>query len=133
MAIPDDKQSQHTIMRAASTWLQNEARKRQSGALLYMQRRAQRNGEVDNRHFDDTVVDLLELHEMGFPPRDVLTGSGGCNASGGILANPGDYHYRSNHGSTPHLNDPAALAKLQEATAQATPEEGAAAYKSGLI
>lgn len=32
-----------------------------------------------------------------------------------ILRNPGDYHYRSNEGSEPHLNDPTSIAKLQEA------------------
>ena len=32
-----------------------------------------------------------------------------------LLRNPGDYHYRSNEGSEVHLNDPAAIAKLQEA------------------
>jgi hypothetical protein len=56
---------------------------------------------------------LVRLWQMGYPPRDVTTGSGGDNASGGMLANPGDYHYRSNHGSTKHLNDPPAIAKLQ--------------------
>merc|ERR1719223_315188 len=33
-----------------------------------------------------------------------------------ILHNPGDYHYRSNTGSERHLNDPDAIAKLQEAS-----------------
>lgn len=32
-----------------------------------------------------------------------------------MLRNPGQYHYRSNEGSEAHLNDPAAIAKLQEA------------------
>jgi glutamate synthase (NADPH/NADH) len=57
--------------------------------------------------------DLLDLHAMGFPPRDVTTGSAEA-----ILDNPGDYHYRSNFGSEMHMNDPPAVAKLQEATSQ---------------
>ena len=57
--------------------------------------------------------DLLEMHALGFPPREVTTGTADV-----ILPNPGDYHYRSNYGSEKHMNDPPATAKLQEATSQ---------------
>ena len=56
---------------------------------------------------------LCEMHQLGFPSRDVTTGTADV-----ILPNPGDYHYRSNYGSEKHMNDPPAVAKLQEATSQ---------------
>eukprot|EP00037_Helgoeca_nana_P022876 m.235640 g.235640 ORF g.235640 m.235640 type:complete len:1469 (-) comp26160_c0_seq1:78-4484(-) len=48
-----------------------------------------------------------------------------------MLRNPGQYHYRSNEGSEVHLNDPAAIAKLQEAAR--TNSNGAYAEYARLV
>jgi glutamate synthase (NADPH/NADH) len=71
---------------------------------------ASRVGGLTLELFGET---LCEMHALGFPSRDVTTGTADV-----ILPNPGDYHYRSNYGSEKHMNDPPAVAKLQEATKQ---------------
>ncbi|GAB4826241.1 glutamate synthase [NADH] [Ancistrocladus abbreviatus] len=63
--------------------------------------------------------DSLQLHEMAFPIRAFAPGSAEALA----LPNPGDYHWRK--GGELHLNDPLAVAKLQEASRS----NSVAAYK----
>ncbi|KAM7467706.1 hypothetical protein LguiB_015268 [Lonicera macranthoides] len=61
---------------------------------------------VEGATFEALARDSLQLHEMAFPSR-------GFSAEAVSLPNPGDYHWRK--GGEIHLNDPLAIAKLQEA------------------
>ncbi|XP_010266512.1 PREDICTED: glutamate synthase 1 [NADH], chloroplastic isoform X2 [Nelumbo nucifera] len=64
---------------------------------------------VEGATFEMLARDALRLHEMAFPTRALPPGS----AEAVALPNPGDYHWRK--GGEIHLNDPLAMAKLQEA------------------
>ncbi|KAK9291820.1 hypothetical protein L1049_019770 [Liquidambar formosana] len=64
---------------------------------------------VEGATFEMLARDALHLHEMAFPTRAFPPGS----AEAVALPNPGDYHWRK--GGEVHLNDPLAIAKLQEA------------------
>ncbi|XP_031391679.1 glutamate synthase 1 [NADH], chloroplastic isoform X1 [Punica granatum] len=64
---------------------------------------------VEGATFEMLAGDALHLHEMAFPRRIFPPGS----AEAVALPNPGDYHWRKN--GEIHLNDPLAIAKLQEA------------------
>ncbi|KAJ6832714.1 glutamate synthase 1 [NADH], chloroplastic isoform X1 [Iris pallida] len=74
---------------------------------------------VEGATFEMLARDALRLHEMAFPKRALPPGS----AEAAALPNPGDYHWRK--GGEVHLNDPLAIAKLQEAAKQ----NSVAAYK----
>ncbi|XP_074568110.1 glutamate synthase 1 [NADH], chloroplastic-like isoform X2 [Curcuma longa] len=63
---------------------------------------------VEGATFEMLAGDALRLHELAFPTRAPPP----SNAE--ALPNPGDYHWRK--GGEIHLNDPLAIAKLQEAT-----------------
>jgi len=65
---------------------------------------------VEGATFEMLAQDALHLHELAFPSRIFSPGS----AEAVALPNPGDYHWRK--GGEVHLNDPLAIAKLQEAT-----------------
>lgn len=65
---------------------------------------------VEGATFEALASDALKLHEMAFPKRALPKGS----AESMALPNPGYYHWRK--GGELHLNDPLAIAKLQEAT-----------------
>ncbi|XP_061953656.1 glutamate synthase 1 [NADH], chloroplastic isoform X1 [Populus nigra] len=64
---------------------------------------------VEGATFEMLARDSLHLHELAFPSRVLPPGS----AEAVALPNPGDYHWRK--GGEIHLNDPLAIAKLQEA------------------
>ncbi|KAK7293763.1 hypothetical protein RJT34_16636 [Clitoria ternatea] len=64
---------------------------------------------VEGATFEMLACDALQLHELAFPSRVFSPGSAEAMA----LPNPGDYHWRK--GGELHLNDPLAIAKLQEA------------------
>ncbi|XVE64377.1 hypothetical protein DITRI_Ditri07aG0096200 [Diplodiscus trichospermus] len=64
---------------------------------------------VEGATFEMLARDALHLHELAFPSRALSPGS----AEAVALPNPGDYHWRK--GGEIHLNDPLAIAKLQEA------------------
>ncbi|XP_039061967.1 glutamate synthase 1 [NADH], chloroplastic isoform X3 [Hibiscus syriacus] len=64
---------------------------------------------VEGATFEMLARDALHLHELAFPSRAHAPGS----AEAVALPNPGDYHWRK--GGEVHLNDPLAIAKLQEA------------------
>ncbi|RRT79414.1 hypothetical protein BHE74_00015690 [Ensete ventricosum] len=64
---------------------------------------------VEGATFEMLAGDALCLHELAFPIRALPLGSAEASA----LPNPGDYHWRK--GGEVHLNDPLAIAKLQEA------------------
>ncbi|XP_027338978.1 glutamate synthase [NADH], amyloplastic isoform X1 [Abrus precatorius] len=64
---------------------------------------------VEGATFEMLARDALQLHELAFPYRVFSPGS----AEAVALPNPGDYHWRK--GGEIHLNDPLAIAKLQEA------------------
>ncbi|XP_039120689.1 LOW QUALITY PROTEIN: glutamate synthase 1 [NADH], chloroplastic [Dioscorea cayenensis subsp. rotundata] len=64
---------------------------------------------VEGATFEMLARDALRLHELAFPSRALPAGSAEAIA----LPNPGDYHWRK--GGEVHLNDPLAIAKLQEA------------------
>lgn len=64
---------------------------------------------VEGATFEVLAQDALELHQLAFPTRALPPGS----AEAVSLPNPGDYHWRK--GGELHLNDPLAMAKLQEA------------------
>ncbi|KAJ6808958.1 glutamate synthase 1 [NADH], chloroplastic isoform X1 [Iris pallida] len=74
---------------------------------------------VEGATFEMLARDALRLHEMAFPKRALPPGS----AEAAALPNPGDYHWRKD--GEIHLNDPLAIAKLQEAARQNSVE----AYK----
>ncbi|CAI0449916.1 unnamed protein product [Linum tenue] len=57
---------------------------------------------VEGATFEMLARDSLRLHELAFPSAEAVA-----------LPNPGDYHWRK--GGEIHLNDPLAIAKLQEA------------------
>ncbi|XP_030500072.2 glutamate synthase [NADH], amyloplastic isoform X1 [Cannabis sativa] len=64
---------------------------------------------VEGATFEMLAGDALHLHDLAFPSRPYPRGS----AESVALPNPGDYHWRK--GGEVHLNDPLAIAKLQEA------------------
>ncbi|KAF6140607.1 hypothetical protein GIB67_013900 [Kingdonia uniflora] len=64
---------------------------------------------VEGATFEMLARDALSLHELAFPSRNLSLGSADANT----LPNPGDFHWRN--GGEVHLNDPLAIAKLQEA------------------
>lgn len=64
---------------------------------------------VEGATFEMLAQDALDLHESAFPNRVFPPGS----AEAVALPNPGSYHWRK--GGEIHLNDPLAMAKLQEA------------------
>ncbi|XP_002513554.2 glutamate synthase 1 [NADH], chloroplastic isoform X1 [Ricinus communis] len=64
---------------------------------------------VEGATFEMLASDALHLHGLAFPTRVFPPGS----AESVALPNPGDYHWRK--GGEIHLNDPLAIAKLQEA------------------
>ncbi|KAM7499761.1 hypothetical protein LguiA_024175 [Lonicera macranthoides] len=64
---------------------------------------------VEGATFEALAHDSLQLHEIAFPSRRFPPKS----AEAVALPNPGDYHWRK--GGEIHLNDPLAIAKLQEA------------------
>ncbi len=64
---------------------------------------------VEGATFAMLAQDTIRLHDMAFPSRLAPLGSADANA----LPNPGDYSWRKD--GEVHLNDPAAIAKLQEA------------------
>ncbi|KAH6822234.1 NADH-dependent glutamate synthase 1 [Perilla frutescens var. hirtella] len=74
---------------------------------------------VEGATFEALAIDALQLHELAFPTRALPPGS----AEAVALPNPGDYHWRK--GGEIHLNDPLAIAKLQEAARS----NSVAAYK----
>nr|GMC64767.1 glutamate synthase 1 [NADH], chloroplastic isoform X1 [Ipomoea batatas] len=74
---------------------------------------------VEGATFEALAQDTLKLHELAFPTRALPAGS----AEAVALPNPGDYHWRK--GGEIHLNDPLAMAKLQEAARS----NSVAAYK----
>ncbi|KAL8151255.1 hypothetical protein V2J09_021063 [Rumex salicifolius] len=65
---------------------------------------------IEGATFEMLASDALRLHELAFPSRKYPYGS----AEAVALPNPGDYHWRKN--GELHLNDPFAIAKLQEAS-----------------
>ncbi|XP_038987133.1 glutamate synthase 1 [NADH], chloroplastic-like [Phoenix dactylifera] len=69
--------------------------------------------------FEMLARDALRLHESAFPTRALPSGS----AEAVALPNPGNYHWRK--GGEVHLNDPLAIARLQEAAR----DNSVAAYK----
>eukprot|EP00250_Pteridium_aquilinum_P019094 c24290_g2_i1 orf=345-6959(+) len=64
---------------------------------------------VEGATFEMLARDALRLHELAFPTRLLPEGSADALA----LPNSGDYHWRKD--GEVHLNDPVAIAKLQEA------------------
>ncbi|XP_050387175.1 glutamate synthase 1 [NADH], chloroplastic isoform X1 [Argentina anserina] len=64
---------------------------------------------VEGATFEMLARDGLHPHDLAFPSRAYPPGSAEAMA----LPNPGDYHWRK--GGEVHLNDPFAIAKLQEA------------------
>ncbi|XP_071710189.1 glutamate synthase 1 [NADH], chloroplastic-like isoform X2 [Rutidosis leptorrhynchoides] len=64
---------------------------------------------VEGATFEALAGDALQLHGLGFPTRGYPPNS----AEAVALPNNGDYHWRK--GGEIHLNDPLAIAKLQEA------------------
>ncbi|XP_024024174.1 glutamate synthase [NADH], amyloplastic isoform X2 [Morus notabilis] len=64
---------------------------------------------VEGATFEMLAGDALHLHDLAFPSRAFPKGS----AESVALPNPGVYHWRK--GGEIHLNDPLAIAKLQEA------------------
>ncbi|XP_008798443.2 glutamate synthase 1 [NADH], chloroplastic [Phoenix dactylifera] len=74
---------------------------------------------VEGATFEMLAGDALHLHELAIPTRALPPGS----AEAVALPNPGNYHWRK--GGEVHLNDPLAIAKLQEAASA----NSVAAYK----
>ncbi|CAH9140886.1 unnamed protein product [Cuscuta epithymum] len=74
---------------------------------------------VEGATFEALAQDAIKFHELAFPSRSLPAGSSEAVA----LPNPGDYHWRK--GGEIHLNDPLAIAKLQEAARS----NSVAAYK----
>ncbi|XP_022890356.1 glutamate synthase 1 [NADH], chloroplastic isoform X1 [Olea europaea var. sylvestris] len=64
---------------------------------------------VEGATFQALAHDALQLHGLAFPTRTLPPGS----AEAVALPNPGDYHWRKD--GEIHLNDPLAIAKLQDA------------------
>ena len=65
--------------------------------------------QVEGETFNMFSWDMLRLHDLEFPSCLLPKGSVDAHA----LSNPGDYHWRKD--GEVHLNDPLAIAKLQEA------------------
>jgi glutamate synthase domain-containing protein 2 len=59
--------------------------------------------------FVDVARDYLRQHQMGFFPRE------NTDINIEMLENPGEYHYRAGPGAEAHINDPSAIAALQDA------------------
>ena len=57
----------------------------------------------------DLGQDYINQHAKGFLPRPVT------DVTTEALENPGEYHYRATPGSEAHINDPAAIAAMQDA------------------
>ncbi|XP_051142950.1 glutamate synthase 1 [NADH], chloroplastic-like isoform X2 [Andrographis paniculata] len=74
---------------------------------------------VEGATFEMLAHDALQLHELAFPTRSLPPGS----AESVALPHHGEYHWRK--GGEIHLNDPLAIAKLQEAARS----NSVAAYK----
>ncbi|XP_051138191.1 glutamate synthase 1 [NADH], chloroplastic isoform X2 [Andrographis paniculata] len=74
---------------------------------------------VEGATFENLAEDAFNLHELAFPTRALPLGS----AEAVALPNPGEYHWRK--GGEVHLNDPLAIAKLQDAARS----NSVAAYK----
>ncbi|KAG6548708.1 hypothetical protein Mapa_009863 [Marchantia paleacea] len=70
---------------------------------------------VEGATFEILARDTLKLHDLAFPARMLPPGSADANA----VPNSGDYHWRK--GGEVHLNDPVAIAKLQEAARTNSP------------
>ena len=64
---------------------------------------------VEGMGFKHIADAYLSMHATAYPEAHLPLG---------MLPSPGDYHYRSNANSERHLNDPVAIAKLQEAARQ---------------
>ncbi|TFY80717.1 hypothetical protein EWM64_g3297 [Hericium alpestre] len=60
---------------------------------------------VEGATFDLLAMDAFELHERGWPTRETVIPPG--------MPESGEYHWRD--GGEPHINDPAAIANLQDA------------------
>eukprot|EP00877_Chromochloris_zofingiensis_P004027 jgi/Chrzof1/13625/Cz08g04180.t1 len=61
--------------------------------------------------FEQMGKDTLALHALAYQDKDFDSDAVEATA----IPHAGDYHYRSNAGAEKHLNDPAAIAALQEA------------------
>ena len=59
--------------------------------------------------FVDVARDYLRQHQMGFFPRE------NTDINNDQLENPGEYHYRAAPSAEAHINDPSAIAALQDA------------------
>ncbi|XP_024399147.1 glutamate synthase 1 [NADH], chloroplastic isoform X2 [Physcomitrium patens] len=77
------------------------------------------SSRIEGATFEMLAHDMLRMHKLAFPARLLPDGSAEALA----LPNPGDYHWRLK--GEVHLNDPDAIAKLQEAARENSP----AAYK----
>lgn len=64
---------------------------------------------IEGATFEMLAQDMLRMHELAFPSRHLPDGCADAVA----LPNPGDYHWRLR--GEIHMNDPDAIAKLQEA------------------
>lgn len=60
---------------------------------------------IEGATFELLAMDLFEMHERGFPSHDTILPEG--------LPESGEYHWRD--GGEAHINDPAAIASLQDA------------------
>jgi len=60
---------------------------------------------ISGMTFEPIAQDAFAFHEKGFPTRDIQTIPG--------LAESGEYHWRD--GGEPHVNDPVAIANIQDA------------------
>eukprot|EP00054_Salpingoeca_dolichothecata_P011133 m.61909 g.61909 ORF g.61909 m.61909 type:complete len:2120 (+) comp19316_c0_seq1:250-6609(+) len=65
--------------------------------------------QVSGASLDTLNQNHLVMHQRAYPSRVTKL------VNDSMLPNPGDYHYRNVAGSERHLNDPASIAKLQEA------------------
>ncbi|KAG0576679.1 hypothetical protein KC19_5G099100 [Ceratodon purpureus] len=74
---------------------------------------------IEGATFEMLARDMLRMHNLAFPARLLPDGSADALA----LSNPGDYYWRLR--GEVHMNDPDAIAKLQEAARDNSP----AAYK----
>mmetsp|Transcript_14150 Transcript_14150/g.33363 ORF Transcript_14150/g.33363 Transcript_14150/m.33363 type:complete len:2131 (+) Transcript_14150:101-6493(+) len=61
--------------------------------------------------FEQLALKALSVHDRGFP----AVGSASVEKLFGNLPNEGQYHYREGQYAEKHINDPMAIAKLQEA------------------
>lgn len=58
------------------------------------------------------AADTLKMHGMAYNENVIAENT----AESRSVPHPGDYSYRSGNDSEKHMNDPLAIAKLQEAT-----------------